>query len=331
MSTTPPIPPTSSHSTTSPDLLGKFSLLPRADVILRSCDSHDFPVQKLYVIDSSPVLEEKIMAATSQGVGPEGKPHSTNCLPKITATSEATVNDETLLPIVQLPDSHTIISSLLTFVFPVPPVLPPTIEQTLELLSVAQKYQVTTILSQIRACAFKREPKLICPETALHVYSLAWKYGLVEEALLAAKETLKMPMTIRDFEDKLDIIPGVALAELWNYRERVLDNVWERLGSESNYYSESEVYRISTTLNCVRVVENTPMWLIAYIDHVIENTDGHDITTFHLFLSSHISPSDSSSEPCHHCKSIPSETIRKLWIALTAVFLECIAKVSTLP
>jgi hypothetical protein len=73
-----PTPPTSSQSVTSPDPLGKFSLLPCADIILRSCDSHDFPVQKLYVIDSSPFLGEQIMATTSQGAGagPEGEPLS---------------------------------------------------------------------------------------------------------------------------------------------------------------------------------------------------------------------------------------------------------------
>lgn len=76
--------PTSSHSTTLPDLdlLRKFSLLPHADVILHSCNSHDFLVQKLYVIDSSPVLGEQIMATMSHGAGLEGKPHSMNCFLK---------------------------------------------------------------------------------------------------------------------------------------------------------------------------------------------------------------------------------------------------------
>jgi hypothetical protein len=70
--------PTSSQSIASLDPLGKFSLLPRADIILCSCDSHDFSVQKLYVVDSSPVLGEQIMATTSQGAsaGPEGEPLS---------------------------------------------------------------------------------------------------------------------------------------------------------------------------------------------------------------------------------------------------------------
>ena len=58
----------SSLSTSLPDLLGKFSLPPRADIILRSSDSHDFLVQKLYVVDSSPVLGEQIMAVTCRGV-----------------------------------------------------------------------------------------------------------------------------------------------------------------------------------------------------------------------------------------------------------------------
>jgi hypothetical protein len=79
-----PTTPTSLTSPGPPDLLGKFSLLPRADIILRSCDSHDFPVQKLYVIDSSPVLGEQIFATTSHGVGtePEGKPYPPYLLSK---------------------------------------------------------------------------------------------------------------------------------------------------------------------------------------------------------------------------------------------------------
>lgn len=160
-----PTTPTSLTSPGPPDLLGKFSLLPRADIILRSCDSHDFPVQKLYVIDSSPVLGEQIFATTSHGVGtePEGAIMSTG-------SGETSLES---LPIIQLPESHAIISSLLTFLFPVPPVLPPTIDQTVELLSVTQKYQMTTALTRIRDCISKREPKFICSENALHVYSLA--------------------------------------------------------------------------------------------------------------------------------------------------------------
>ena len=76
---------TSAYSATSSDFLGKFSLVPHADIILRSCDFHDFRVQKLYVTDSSPILGAQIMAAVATscaGVALEGRPCSTNCLPK---------------------------------------------------------------------------------------------------------------------------------------------------------------------------------------------------------------------------------------------------------
>jgi hypothetical protein len=239
------------------------------------------------------------------------------------------VNGETLLPVVQLPKSGTIISSLLTFLFPVPPVLPPTIEHTLELLSVAQKYEMTTALTQIcQEFACRHEPKFICTETALHVYSLAWKYGLLEEALLAAAETLKRPMTLHDFRDKLEFVPGAALAELWKYRQQVLDNLRVSLGMEEFY--NSEVYQISFVLNCVEVSgSNIPLWLNHYLDSVVKDPACLDITTFHLALSSHISPPGTSSDNCEYCKSIPGWIIRNIWTALTAVFYQSIRNVSS--
>ena len=121
-------------------------------------------------------------------VGPKGKPSFQNLPSEITDSSEATANGKTSLPVVCLPEGHRIISGLPTFLFPVPPVLPPTREQTLELLSAVQKYQVSTALARIRDCAARRQPRLefTCFETTLKDYSLAWKYGLLEEALLAA-------------------------------------------------------------------------------------------------------------------------------------------------
>ncbi len=80
MSITPQATTSESPSVSLPDLLGKFSLLPQADLILRSSDSHEFHVQKLYVVDSSPVLEEQIAAAASCRTGPEGKSHPTGLL-----------------------------------------------------------------------------------------------------------------------------------------------------------------------------------------------------------------------------------------------------------
>ena len=56
---------------------------------------------------------------------------------------------EALLPFVQLPESGVILHSLLTFIFPVTPLLPLTTKNVMELLSIAQKYQMVSVLAHI--------------------------------------------------------------------------------------------------------------------------------------------------------------------------------------
>src|SRR5712691_9039141 len=87
-----------------------------ADLILRSHDSHHFRVPKVYIINSSPVLGELIQRALDDSNDTHGS-----------------------LLLVQLPESGAILHSLLTFIFPVTPLTPPTAEEAMELLSVAQK------------------------------------------------------------------------------------------------------------------------------------------------------------------------------------------------
>jgi hypothetical protein len=329
---------TSSPSTFLPDLLGKFSLPPRADIILRSSDSHDFRVQKLYVIDSSPLLAEQIMAATCHGARLEGEPHSINLLAKgeIRATPcEATtvdgeIKDEPLLPVIQLPESHAMIYSLLTFVFPIIPILPPTIEQILELLSVAEKYEMTTALIRIRDSASRRDPPLICRESALQVYSLARKNGLLKEMLEAAEETLKSPMTsIQNLEEDLNIIPSVALYELWKYRQRVIENLGVSLSTES-FRSELCQILSDADQDCDDTsAAGIPLWLDRYFDSVLEDPACVDLTIFHLSLSYHISLLPVSPDRCDRCSTISNETIREFWTALTATVHESARKVSS--
>ncbi len=241
---------------------------------------------------------------------------------------------EISLPVVRLAEGHSIISCLLTFIFPVPPVLPPTIEQIIELLSVAQKYEMNTVLIRIRDSASRRDPPIICSDNAFHVYSLAWNCGLLEETRLAAEETLKSKMTIQDLEDKLDIMSSAALYDLWKYRQGVLTDLGESLGD--NFF-DSEVYRIllGANLDCEQFGENEglPWWLDHYLDTVIEDPVYLDLTTFHLTLASHASPSPTDGLPggCKHCPFMSAVTIRKFWTALTAAVRESTRKVAFLP
>ena len=174
--------------------------LPGADIILRSQDSYHFRVSKIYIVNTSSVLNELI--------GRRPGDH---------------VNPEVSLPVVQLPESGEILHCLLTFIFPITQLVPSTPEKIMELLSVAQKYQMGTVLAHIRGIARQNSlPTRL--EPLLRIYALAQKYGLRQEALQTARAIfLKYSMTIEDFDNNLDIVSGASLYELWKYHESVRD------------------------------------------------------------------------------------------------------------
>ena len=145
-------------STTDEPLANLLFDFTGADVILRSRDSYHYRVPKTYLFNSSPVLGELIQR-TSDSANPAS------------------------LPVVQLPDGSEIILCLLTFIFPVTPLLPSTLDKTMELLSVAQNYQVGTALSHMRASISQQNSLPTGLKQALHIYSLAQKHGLRREAL----------------------------------------------------------------------------------------------------------------------------------------------------
>ena len=128
---------------------------PDTDVILHSRGSQMFCVLKIYIINSSSALGELIQAASD--------------IPGAARSASAPIR----LPQVQLSESSAILSSLLTFIFPVTPVLPSTLEETMELLSVAQKYEMTSVLIHNRGSLSRRHPLFISPENSLFTYALA--------------------------------------------------------------------------------------------------------------------------------------------------------------
>src|ERR1700679_300322 len=173
---------------------------PGADIILRSQDSHHFQVPKAFITNNSPVLGELI---------------------RRTLDSPGDPNAGVSLPVVQLPDSGEILHYLLTFIFPVTPVIPSTHEKAMEVLSVAQRYQMNTALIHIRGSIARQNPLPTHLEPALRIYSLAQKYGLRPEALQTARNILQHSMTVENFDNMLDFMPGASLYKLLKYYERV--------------------------------------------------------------------------------------------------------------
>ncbi|KAH9174337.1 hypothetical protein EDB89DRAFT_2228136 [Lactarius sanguifluus] len=214
---------------------------PDADVVLRSHDFQMFRrVPKLYITNSSNVLGELIQAA----------PDTSD------ATDSASV--QTRLPEVQLSERSAILSSLLTFIFPVNPVLPSNIEETMELLN--RFLSVRRTLSSL---------------THSH-RGTDW-----EEASQAARLTLKFTLTIESLEDKLAIMPGDYLHELWKYHQKVQAQLTLDLFS-----SGASVTVALRGFDCSQCTKNgNPYWIELYIWSIIDYPSRFDPIEFQMALA----------------------------------------------
>ena len=275
---------------------------PGADIILRSQDNYHFRVPKASIVNNSPILGEIIRRA-------------------LDSLSDA--NAEAPLPVVQLPESSEILHCLLTFILLVAPLVPSTPEEMMELLSVAQKYQMGDALTHIRGSIARRNSLPTRLEPALHIYALAQKYGLRSEALQAARTILNYPMTIEDFDNKLGIIPGASLYELWKYHERVR----AFLESDLTAFRKSCARGTITGLRCVELSSSqTPKWLDQYIESIRNTPSLFDSVEFNIAMARHIK--EKASEHGCECASIPGQTMRSFWEALASVVDSSFKKVS---
>jgi BTB/POZ domain len=270
---------------------------PDADIILRSADSQEFRVLKLYINRCSPVLKELTQAVASN-------PRDATILPEAEST----------LPVVKMPESGSILSGLLSFIFPMSPALPETAEATMELLSVAQKYKMSSVLNHIRGTISLQDPPFIHKENAFHIYSLAQKHSLHQEAAQAARITLKFALTIEDLRDELHIMSGAYLYELWRYHLGVQSNI----SSQTLDFRTSNAYDTLAGQSCVSLTATPgviPKWLDDYICSIATAPYFFDFPKFHTAMADHI-----YKTRCPGCAHMPSEKIDAFWSALTDVF-----------
>ena len=264
---------------------------PGADIILRSQDSYHFRVPKIYIVSCSPILSEVIRRTL----------HDPNA--------------KASLPVVQLLGSGEILHCLLTFIFPITQLVPSTPEKIMELLSVAQKYQMGTVLAHIRGSIARHNSLPTRLEPVLHIYALAQKYGLRQEALQTARVIfLKQSMFIEDFDNNLDIMPGASLYELWKYHQ----SVRAILASDLAEFRTSCAGGSITGLRCTELSSSQiPSWLDRYIESIGENPSLFDSTEFSIAMARHVK--DKANEPGCKCATIPNYTMREFWEALAFV------------
>ncbi|KAH9020947.1 hypothetical protein EDB85DRAFT_2001975 [Lactarius pseudohatsudake] len=294
---TAPLEASSPQCHPNPDTPPKLSLFddPDADIVIQSCDLREFRVLKLDVIRNSPVLGDLIQSATIDSSGSSTSTHAEG------------------LPCVQLPENRGILSSLLSFILPVPPILPPTAEKIMKLLSVAQKYQMTRALAHIRGAVASQDPPFIRPETAFHIFSLAQKYGLGQEVVRAARIALTFPMTIEDLEDKLDTIHGAHLHILWKYHQSIRISMRSDLTEFRTSGAHGTLVGLTCQTGTSAVNGTIPGWVDDYIASIGEDPALCDLTEFHMCLTRH------AQYRCTACGGMPIKMIRNFWKALTAV------------
>ena len=279
-----------------PDETSHFNY-PGSDIVLRSRDSYNFPLPKLYIVTCSPVLR--------------------NLIESISNTSNVP-NGEEPLPVVNMPESKEILYSLFTFIFPVTPTLPPTAEKIMELLAVAQKYEMNSVVNHIRGAIARQDPPFLRSETAFRVYFLAQQYGLHQEAVQAARVTLRFPMTIEGLGDKLDFpgMTGAHLHELWKYYEQVRSVLRSALLEFRNSGLPNDV----KSLTCRSSSYGTcpPRWFYEFINSIAETPHLFDLTEFENVLARHVQTYGASHGVCS-CAGITSQVKCTFWEALTAV------------
>jgi len=279
-----------------------------ADIVLRSFDSHKFHVPKLYIVNSSPVLRKRIENIPTTSDVPNGE-----------------LEGPEPLPIVELTESKATLYSLLTFIFPVLPILPSTPEKIMELLGVAQKYQIDSIMSYIRGIIARKDPPFIRPETAFHIYFLAQEHELHQEALQAARFTLRLPMVIEGLGDKLDFpgMTGVYLHELWKYHERVRTDLRSGILEFRNSGLRAQDMN-GLRCNYANSYPNL-RWLDNYLDSIAGAPHLIDHIEFENAWARHIMDSLPYSQR-YACCNISSQLRRTFWESLTAVVHETIEK-----
>ena len=276
---------------------------PEADIILRSGDSYEFRVLKIYIVHSSPVLSDLVAAASYPQSG-------------------ATTSADTALtspPIVQLSaDNGAVLFSLLTYIFPVQPILPSSVEHTIKLLSAAQRYKMDAVLTHIRNHIAQQDPPFIREENSLLAFSLAQKHGLRREAFQAARSTLELPtFTIESLEERLEIMPCASLHALWQYRQRIRRNFTPLL--EHCMSSRYKTPKGSGSSGCTHsAASGFPAWLERYISSIGSNPSFLSLSRFHMASRDHVRSSGKvNCSRCYHCATMD---IPELWSSLRTIY-----------
>ncbi|THH27165.1 hypothetical protein EUX98_g7021 [Antrodiella citrinella] len=166
-----------------------------ADIILRTSNNVDFMVLKSILCQASPVFETTFSL-------PQGD----------------TIDSESLLPVVAVTEDDKVIDTILRICYPVPnPQLDPIIlTATLE---TGRKYEMSAVTQH-----GSDSLKALVDEEPVHAYSIACMFRFKDQALAAAKSSLRFPIVeILAQSHHLDHLTGQAVSSLVMYHVKCRD------------------------------------------------------------------------------------------------------------
>ena len=173
-----------------------------ADVIIQSSDFANFRVHKAILASSSQFFRDMFS------------------LPQ--PSDNETVHG---LPFVRLSEDGELVRSLITVLYPIPSEIPASYERVLALLAAAQKYDMSTVQSSIRAEVVRRELPAPTGVQAFRAFAISFSNKLSPEMGTTARLTLDYPLTFEALGGELPLFRGSALRELADFRKMCRDNI----------------------------------------------------------------------------------------------------------
>ena len=171
--------------------------MPDASIIVRSSDQANFRVHKSVLAISSPFFKDLLS------------------LPQ--PRDDGLVDG---LPVVALSEDAGLLNSLISLLYPIPPVIPGSYEKVFALLAACQKYEMESVQTNIRAAIKLGTFPAPVKAEAFSAYAIASSMGVVPEMEDAARLTLDQPMTFESLGEGLRSFKGGALCDLIRYRKR---------------------------------------------------------------------------------------------------------------
>ena len=264
---------TSERNTTSKDYIG-FAAVPlplpecldvrNADVVLQSSDSATFRVHKAVLASSSQFFRDMFS------------------LPQPS-------NDEKIggLPFVRLSEDAELVRALITVMYPIPTEIPTPYERVLALLAAAQKYDMSTVQSSIRAEVVRRGLPAPTGAQSFRAFAIAFNNNLMPEMGATARLTLDYPLTFEMLGDELRLFSGPALRELAGFRKTCKNNIVSCLETfldarkgPSNIWVGCPKPRplsflFTAPLSNDKDKQTLPLWLLDFLIQQIEELKQH--------------------------------------------------------